>query len=216
MLLGGCSLVSFVRRSPPPMPEPVRPGPAIVEMEAALLQWAEDAAALVESRGAEPGAPLVAQMREAIRAGSLRAGKPTDPLPRPETTAGRLPAVDSAIRSLQAENKALRKAEAEWWAEYERLRGTPVKTGWRVGSGALGWAFWVMVGLAALGAIGVPVIPWLSSALAGARRVTRQIVEAIEDFKADGAPQEVSRLKAHLAESMDRDAKLAVDRIRRA
>jgi len=212
---GGCSLLSFERTAPPPMPEPVKPSPSLQEMEVAAYAWEGKALEEVEASGAPARAPLVQQAIEVHRAAHLRFPAPTRPWPEPESVAQRVPEVDAKVQKLRELQAEHRQREYAWRERYERLRGTPVKSGWRVASSALGWVFWLLVGAAGLSVVGIPALPVLAGALQRVWRAFRQTVQGIEDWKHARPYAEVQQLKDRLARRQDEDTKRLVEQVKK-
>jgi len=212
---GGCSLLSFERTAPPPMPEPIKPAPSLQEMEVAAYAWEGKALEEVEASGAPARAPLVQQAIEVHKAAHLRFPAPTRPWPEPKTVAERVPEVDAKLRKLQALQAEHRQREYAWRERYERLRGMPVKSGWRVASSALGWVFWLLVGAAGLSVIGIPALPVLVGTLRRVWRAFRQTVQGIEDWKHARPYAEVQELKDRLARRQDEASKQLVEKARK-
>jgi len=215
VLCGGCSLLSFERTAPPPMPELVEPSPSLQEMEVAAYAWEGKALEEVEASGAPARAPLVQQALEVHQAAHLRFSAPTRPWPEPKSVSERVPEVDAKVQKLRELQAEHRKREYAWRERYERLRGTPVKSGWRVASSALGWVFWLLVGAAGLSVIGIPALPVLVGALRRLWRAFRQTVQAIEDWKHARPYAEVQQLKDRLARRQDEASKQLVEKARR-
>lgn len=206
----GCgSLLSFVKKAPPPAPPPVRETPQHIELKRRALRFSDDVLLNVHRAGAPPEAPLVWQGHEALRGLAATEGEPARPIPGPLDLAAGNPAAKAMLAELSDYNEGYLDATARWWAKYEQYRGTPVKTGWTVGSGALKWLIGGAIALVTLMAFGGLKFVTLGRAL-------RQVVAGVQGFLTKNpASVGAGALKTELRSGMDAASKSTVDKIKR-
>jgi len=215
MSMMGCgSLFSFSKKAPPPSPAPLRQDPSIAEMQAALLQWSEEEARRTYYEGAESGNPQVDQMVNAISAARAPLGEPAEVVPMPVARDVRSKEVDRLVKIMHSTIGRERERAEEWWEEYESHRSTPVETGWKISSGILRTAFFLLVAglvvVVVMGAGGSSVLAFLWRR---ARRGFQEMVGLIDELKKDD-PATAEKLKDHLGGRMSKETEKMVKGLR--
>ena len=218
--LCGCGSFTWRSESASGLPAVPRPSPEQLEQERRALRFGEDVLAATYHEGMPKHAPVVAQGREAVRAGRARLGEPAAAIPVPPDPAQRSEEAERVTHALGGRQREYSGELAEWIAAYDALRSEPVTS-----TARFGWSFlrWIMGGALVLGllialVVMVPtagtLLVWLWRRGRLALGTVRQIARGVDEFKLTD-PEHAAGLKDCLSRNMDAESKIAVDRARR-
>ena len=152
LFLGGCAVMGFEQKTPPPYPQSPQPSIRLMESAAQTADWVKE-----QVGEAARGTPALTPAARSARAVSAYVGAPAHPIASTQEA-------EKACGTLEREMLRQRGLEADYAERVEAYRGTPVPAGWRM-TGTPQGLIWLGIGLLVVIGAGAWVLSRISGKL---------------------------------------------------